>query len=64
MYYWAKEDDSMKKIEHELEIRSNRSVINWRNFFRDVCATYYINSPQHVGGKFTQIIIHNNEIIV
>ena len=34
---------------HELEIGSPNTIIDWRNFCRDVCAKYFINHPQVIG---------------
>ena len=52
MYYWAQEEDSLYKLQGELEVKSERTIIDWRNFCCDVCATYYINDPQQIRGKF------------
>jgi hypothetical protein len=53
MYHWCKEEDSLTKLKHELEIGSDHTIIDWRNFCRDICATYYINNPQQIGGKLS-----------
>ncbi|CAM4989420.1 unnamed protein product [Rotaria socialis] len=50
MYYWAREEDSLKQLSHELKINSPHSTIDWRNFCRDICAINYVNNPQQIGG--------------
>ena len=41
---------------HELDIRSSRTVVDWINFFCDVCAEYYTRYPLQIGGTFDQLI--------
>ena len=52
MYYWAKEEDSLRKLKRELEIGSDHTIIDWKNFCRNIRATYYTNNPQKIGGNF------------
>ena len=50
--YWTKEEDSLKKLKHELELGSDHRIIDWKNSCRDICAIYYFNNPQNVGDNF------------
>ena len=59
MCYWALEEDSLTKLKHELEIGSDHTIADWKNFCRDICATYYINNPEKIGGIFLLIYLRN-----
>ena len=50
MYYWSREEDSIDKIMHELEIGSPSTFVDWKNFCRDICAQHFINNPMQIGG--------------
>ena len=50
MYYWSRLEDSIDKIMHELEIGSPSTIVDWKNFCRDIRAQYFINNPMRIGG--------------
>ncbi|CAF3281361.1 unnamed protein product [Rotaria sp. Silwood2] len=35
---------------HELDIGSPNTVVDWKNFCRDICAQYLVNNPMRIGG--------------
>ena len=41
--------DTIETLMRELDIGSTRTVVNWRNFCRDVCAEYYTRLPLQIG---------------
>ena len=41
---------SVETIMKELKISSNKSVVDWNQFCRDVCVEYFANNPEKVGG--------------
>ena len=51
MYYWSRQEDSIDKIMHELEIGLPSTIVDWKNFCRDKCAQYFINNPMRIGGS-------------
>ena len=34
----------------EVEIRSSHTVVDWKQFCRDVCVSYFLNHPEQIGG--------------
>ena len=63
MYYWAREQDSIKELNHELKDISGSASFDWRNFCRDLCATYFVNNPQQIGDLSVMIFIIKYMII-
>ncbi|CAF4302157.1 unnamed protein product, partial [Rotaria sordida] len=51
MYYWAREMDNLDDLSHELSILSKTTLIDWKNFCRDICAIHFVNNPQKVGDR-------------
>ncbi|CAF5056036.1 unnamed protein product, partial [Rotaria sp. Silwood1] len=49
MYCWAREIDSVSNLNHELRVLSSHTIVDWRNFCRDICAIYFCNNPQTIG---------------
>lgn len=41
---------SYKDIKHELNIGSQHSTVDWNQFCRDLCVSYFINYPEPIGG--------------
>jgi len=64
MYYWARQNDSLDNLSHELELLSSHTIIDWKNFCRDICAIYYLNNPQKIGGMSIIIIFIIKYIII
>ena len=56
MYYWSRKMDTIETLMRELDIGSTRTIVDWRNFCRDVCAEYYIRHPLQIGGMLHQFI--------
>ncbi len=55
-YVDSRETDSINVLSHELKLLSNHTIIDWRNFCRNICAIHYINNPQKIGGMSLIII--------
>ncbi|CAF2988618.1 unnamed protein product [Rotaria sp. Silwood2] len=55
MYYWSREEDSIKQIMHEAEVGSNTTVVDWKNFCRDICAEYFLRNPAQIGGLWNHL---------
>ncbi len=43
--------DALDDLTHELKVLSKKTLIDWKNFCRDICAMYFIDNPQQIGGK-------------
>ncbi|CAF1685796.1 unnamed protein product [Adineta ricciae] len=50
MYYCSRQQDSLDHLIHELDIGSTKTVVDWKNFCRDVCAEYFLRNPVQIGG--------------
>lgn len=48
-YLWSQEYCKLEQIERELDI-GRPTIIDWRNFLRDVCAEYFQRNPVRIGG--------------
>ena len=54
-YYWSVDCGttrgfSQDQIMKELEIGSAHSIVDWKQFCRDVCVDYFLNHPEQLGG--------------
>ena len=56
MYYWSREMDTIETLMFQLDIELTRTVVDWRNFCRHVCAEYYIRRPLQIGDILYQFI--------
>ena len=57
MYYWAPEEDSFRQLSYELKTSSEHTIVDWRNFCRDICAIHYGHNPQKIGDVFLCFVI-------
>lgn len=48
-YYWAHSLGTQEHQEFETEI-SHPTVVQWHQYFRDVCAQHIVQNPQQIGG--------------
>lgn len=55
-YAWTKEYTTIKFCEEELEL-SSHSVVDWKNFLREVCAASLLGNPIKIGGPNTTVEI-------
>ena len=54
-YFWSLDCGrdqglSQKQILKELDIKSEHTVVDWKQFCRDVCVEQFLNNPQQIGG--------------
>lgn len=50
MYLWCRQYCRQVDFQHELSIESNSTVVDWKNFLRDVCAEHFHRNPVVLGG--------------
>ena len=48
MHFWAM-DESIAIVNHELGI-SKRTIVDWLNFFREICSQYVAQQNTPIGG--------------
>ena len=48
-YYWCHQYGTIANQEYETGI-SSHSIVQWHQYFRDVCAEYFVRNPQKIGG--------------
>ncbi|XP_067130114.1 uncharacterized protein [Centruroides vittatus] len=51
MYLWAYEVDKQDFLQRELEIRSAHTIVDWKQFCRDICHEYFLLNPIVLGGR-------------
>lgn len=49
-YLWAHRSGKYEELEFQTGI-SMQSIVDWMNFFRDVCAEHFVRNPVQVGGE-------------
>ncbi|XP_074660563.1 uncharacterized protein LOC141913025 [Tubulanus polymorphus] len=54
-YIWSRSAGSSRGMSvadtmHELEIQSEHTIVDWNQFCRDVCVSYFVNHPTQLGG--------------
>ena len=48
-YWWAMKYGRQEDWMREFNMGPN-TIVDWRNFFRDVCAQYFLDNPVMLGG--------------
>lgn len=54
-YFWSRQTHTQDEIRFDMQIPdettiSEKAVVDWKNFFRDVCARYFERHPMKIGG--------------
>ena len=50
MYYWSQDVDSHVFLERHCQLKSDTTIVDWKNFMRDICVEYRIKHPSNIGG--------------
>jgi transposase-like protein len=50
IYYWSLGNIKGDQIKRQTVIGSDNTITDWNNFTRDVCAQYFLDDPQIIGG--------------
>lgn len=50
MYVWSRQYCRQVDFQHEFRITSGSTVVEWKNFMRDVCLGHFIMNPVVIGG--------------
>lgn len=50
MYLWSRQYCRQVDFQHEFRITSSSTVVEWKNFMRDVCLQHFIMNPVVIGG--------------
>ncbi|XP_014663370.1 PREDICTED: uncharacterized protein LOC106806038 [Priapulus caudatus] len=45
VYFWTRNMLNQELIRHELDIRSSSTIVDWKNFIREVCELYFVLNP-------------------
>ncbi|CAI9734530.1 Hypothetical predicted protein [Octopus vulgaris] len=62
MYYWAIIDCKQKVVMGEVEI-GREAIVNWYNYFRDVCAMWCFDHPVQLGGEDVVVEIDESKFM-
>ena len=54
-YFWSLDCGrsrglSQKQLMKELEIGGGHTIVDWKQVYRDVCVSYFLNHPERIGG--------------
>lgn len=50
-YYWSPDSFTIRKIREETEVGSDKSIIEWHKYLRNVCVKYVQGNPMKFGGR-------------
>ena len=50
LHVWCTERHTIKEIKQHVGINTDKTVVDWHNFFRDECAEHFVMHPQVLGG--------------
>ena len=50
IYYFARDNQLQDEMKFNLNIVSENTIVDWKNFCRDVCTSYFIRHPVLLGG--------------
>uniref|UniRef100_A0AC35GY06 ISXO2-like transposase domain-containing protein n=1 Tax=Panagrolaimus sp. PS1159 TaxID=55785 RepID=A0AC35GY06_9BILA len=66
-YLFANDEASVKNVLRNLtksdgKVISNRTITDWKNFFRDLCQNYFVQNPVIIGGP--GIVVQIDETVI
>ncbi|CAF3729211.1 unnamed protein product [Rotaria socialis] len=50
LFYWSQCNDSHEHLRRHCKFASESTIVDWKNFMRDICATYFLLHPPTIGG--------------
>ncbi|CAF0914041.1 unnamed protein product [Didymodactylos carnosus] len=50
MYFWAHSLDTHHVLHRQCGLGSEWTIVDWKNFLRDICAEYFLRHPAMIGG--------------
>ncbi|MFH4974771.1 hypothetical protein AB6A40_001480 [Gnathostoma spinigerum] len=55
-YYWCRGTHTLSEIQFDMRRKDGstigaEAVVDWNNYFRDICAEFFIKSPIRIGGE-------------
>ena len=50
MFYWSMGVDSQQYIRRNCRMASSATIVDWKNFMRDLCGEYFTRHPAKIGG--------------
>ena len=62
MYFWSIGMCSQDFLMKECSIKSTGTVVDWKNFMRDICLSYFIHNPIKVGAQGIKVHIDRSHI--
>ncbi|CAF1283826.1 unnamed protein product, partial [Didymodactylos carnosus] len=49
MFYWSQGLDSHKDLRRHCNLASESTIVDWKNFLRDICAEFFLRHPGVIG---------------
>ncbi len=62
MYWWADVDCRQRVVMHQVGIEAE-AIVNWFNFFRDICCMYVIDHPVQLGGPGREVEVDESKFM-
>ena len=50
MCFWSQELDSHSFLRRHCKFVSESTIVDWKNFVRDICGEYFLRHPAIIGG--------------
>ena len=50
MYFWSQKLDSHDNLRRHCGMAGEGTIVDWKNFVRDICCDYFLKHPLQIGG--------------
>ena len=62
MYFWSVGATEQSFLMKECRINSSATIVDWKNFMRDLCLSYFLRNPSKVGGPGVKVQLDESQI--
>ena len=50
IYFWCRDNVKQDELQFQLDIGGRHTIVDWKNFCRDICLEYFMRHPVLIGG--------------
>jgi hypothetical protein len=50
MFFWVHQIDGEDFIRNHIQLGSNYTIVDWKNYCMDICGVFFINNSTQIGG--------------
>ncbi|KCZ76220.1 hypothetical protein H311_02788, partial [Anncaliia algerae PRA109] len=63
VYYFVRDNQRQDDLMRNVEIESEHTIVDWKNFCREICASYFLRNPVVLGGINEIVEIDESNIV-